>query len=234
MISVLTLTYKRHRILEEAICSFLMQKVDCPVEMVVVNDHPAVKYYLNADNVNILNKSTRYPSIASKLEAGALQCKYNFIYRLDDDDLLAEGGLQRVYEDIMENPGYEIYRSRGHYLFVDNMFEDIHDNINNGNVYTKDYLKRIPFPDKSGDEDVDITFGNNAKIYKSTKVPTMIYRWGMNTMHISGLGKQPNDVVLNRTDMMLKDEKGDIMLQPNFKNDYYGQINPNSKLAGNG
>lgn len=229
MISVLTLTYKRHRILEEAIMSFLMQTPDCPVEMIVMNDHADVEYTTDKPGVRLINEKTRYPSIAAKLQAGAKLCTYNYIYRLDDDDLLAENGLQRAYEDIITHPGYEIYRSRGHYLFVDNIYEDIHDNINNGNIYTKDYLNRIEFPDKSGDEDVDITFGNNAKIYKSNKLPTMIYRWGMQTMHISGLGKQPNEVVLNRTDLMLKNETGTIELKPHFKTDYYGQINGNSK-----
>ena len=39
MISVLTLTYKRHHLLEEAIESFLIQNPEVESEMVVINDN---------------------------------------------------------------------------------------------------------------------------------------------------------------------------------------------------
>ena len=43
MISVLTITYKRHHLLEEAIASFLIQEnkipKDEPTEMVIINDN---------------------------------------------------------------------------------------------------------------------------------------------------------------------------------------------------
>ena len=50
MISVLTLTYKRPILLEEAIQSFLEQnRADC--EMVIINDNPEVDYVFNHPNV---------------------------------------------------------------------------------------------------------------------------------------------------------------------------------------
>ena len=98
-----------------------------------------------------------------------------------------------------------------------------------------DYLNRIVFPDKSGNEDVDIVYGNNAKIMTSTKeIYTMIYRWGMKTYHISGMGEQTNDGILNWTDKIvtgvqagfneMTQETGIITLNPFFENDYYSQI----------
>ena len=42
MISVLTLTYKRHHLLEEAIQSFLAQENPPECEMVVINDNAEV------------------------------------------------------------------------------------------------------------------------------------------------------------------------------------------------
>jgi hypothetical protein len=57
----------------------------------------------------------------------------------------------------------------------------------------------------------------------------MIYRWGMNTLHISGMGRQPNEVVLTQADKVLDGTTGTIELTPKFLNDYYGQINRNSK-----
>ena len=111
------------------------------------------------------------------------------------------------------------------YFFVNNEFQKEDSNINNGNVYSKSYLDRIKFPDKSGDEDADITFMHKANIYQSKLKHSMIYRWGMGTLHISGMGIQPNEVILAKADEMLDDTKGTIVLQPKFLNDYYEQIN---------
>lgn len=224
MISVLTLTYKRHHLLEEAIMSFLSQDLKDDFEMVVINDNVDVDYVFEHDAVRIINHKERFPSISAKIEWGYKQCKHDFIYRLDDDDLLTSWALRNVKQDIEEHPGFDIYRSKGMYFFMNNKYEKQSSNINNGNVYTKSYLDRIVFPDKSGDEDVDITFGNNASIYESKIKDTMIYRWGMNTLHISGMGKQTNDVILAQADRVLDNTKGRIVLQPKFQNDYYSMI----------
>jgi glycosyltransferase involved in cell wall biosynthesis len=224
MISVLTITYKRHHLLEEAIESFLRQETTIDSEMVIINDNPEVDYIYSNDRIKVFNCKERFPSIASKLEWGYKQCKYDYIYRLDDDDLLAPWAVENVKKDILSNPGHEIYRSQGMYFFVNNEFQKEDSNINNGNVYTKDYLNRIEFPDKSGDEDMYITFRNNAKIYESKLKHTMLYRWGMNTLHISGMGIQPNDIILAQADVMLDGTKGEIILNPHFDNDYYKQL----------
>ena len=229
MISVLTITYKRHHLLEEAIQSFLAQELTPDCEMVIINDNPDVDYVYNHPKVRIINHKERFPSIAAKLEWGYKHCKYDYIYRLDDDDLLAPWALNNAKIDIITNPGFDIYRSQGMYFFVNNKYQGENSNINNGNIYTKAYLDRIKFPDKSGDEDADITFHHGGTIYESKLKHTMIYRWGMNTLHISGMGKQPNEVILAQADKVLDNTTGEIVLKPHFKNDYYGQINTNRK-----
>jgi len=221
MISVLTITYQRHHFLEEAIESFLQQGGD--FEMVVINDSPKVKYTYDHPRVKIINCEERFPSIAAKLEWGYKQCSNDYIYRLDDDDLIAERGLALLTNAIIDNPGYEIYRSSSHYFFVNNKYEKKEDNINNGNCYIKAYLDRIIWPDKSGDEDADITFGHNANIHMFSD-PTMIYRWGMGTLHISGMGILPSKEVLERTDAVLNSEEGIIQLVPRFDEPYYDQL----------
>jgi glycosyltransferase involved in cell wall biosynthesis len=225
MISVLTITYKRHHLLEEAVQSFLKQGPALAFsEMVIINDNPEVKYTFDHPRVKVINTDERFPSIASKLEWGYKQCESDYIYRLDDDDLLAPWALANVMRDVISNPGYEIYRSSGMYFFVNNKFQKESDNINNGNVYSRAYLDRIKFPDKSGNEDADITYSHNAKIYQSKLKHTMLYRWGMNTFHISGLGEQPNHVILEHADKVLDNTKGTIVLNPHFKEDYYSQL----------
>lgn len=223
MISVLTLTYQRHWILEEAIQSFLLQnRKDC--EMVIINDAVDVEYTIDVPNVRIFNCKERFSSIGKKIEWGYKQCKFDYIYRLDDDDLLAPNALNKVDGSILTgNDEYDIYRGKHHIFFQNNQYLGLKDNINNGNVYTKKYLNRIEFPEKSGDEDVDITFGFKAKIY-TIETPIMIYRWGGNTYHISGMGKQKNNIILSRTDASVTKEFGVVRLIPYFKQDYYSQI----------
>jgi hypothetical protein len=224
MISVLTLTYKRHHLLEEAIQSFLSQNNLKDCEMVIINDNPDVEYVFDHPMVKIINYKNRFPSISEKLKWGYRQCKYDYIYRLDDDDLLTPWALKNVQIDIEVNPGYDVYRSEAMYFFVNNKFEKESSNINNGNVYTKEYLNRIEWPTNSSGEDADITFGHKAKIYESKLKHTMIYRWGMNTFHISGMGIQSNETILSQADKVLDDRKGVVQLIPHFDNDYYEQI----------
>ena len=224
MISVLTLTYKRHHLLEEAIQSFLAQENTPECEMVIINDNAEVDYVYNHSKVRIINHKERFPSISAKLQWGYQQCKGEYIYRLDDDDLLAPWALRNTQTDIDNNPGYDVYRSKGMYFFVHNIFERENSNINNGNVYTKEYLDRIKWPDTSIGEDADITFHKDGKIYESKLKNTMLYRWGMNTLHISGMGHQPNQVILDQADKVLDNTTGTIELTPKFLNDYYGQI----------
>jgi glycosyltransferase involved in cell wall biosynthesis len=224
MISVLTLTYKRHHLLEEAIESFLAQENPPECEMVVINDNAEVDYVYNHPKVRIINHKERFPSISAKLEWGYQQCQGEYIYRLDDDDLLAPWALQNVQTDINNNPGYDVYRSKGMYFFVHNIFEKESSNINNGNVYSRAYFDRIKWPDTSIGEDADITFHKGGKIYESKLKSTMLYRWGMNTLHISGMGHQPNQVILDQADKVLDNTTGTIQLTPKFINDYYGQI----------
>lgn len=226
MISVLTITYKRHHLLEEAIESFLRQESrNDKNEMVIINDNPEVDYVYEHSQIRIINHKQRFPSISSKIEWGYKICNNPYIYRLDDDDLLAPWALINVESDIINNPGYDIYRSSGMYFFLNNQIQSESDNVNNGNVYSKNYLDRIEFPDLSGTEDANITFHHNAKIYRSNLLHTMIYRWGMNTFHISGMGTQPNNVILEQADRVLDNRKGTIQLDPKFIEDYYGQLN---------
>lgn len=231
MVSVLTLTYGRHALLEEAIESYLRQDFSGKSEMLIVNDSPKVEYVFRHPNVRIINFKKRFPSIGEKLKFGFSHCEYDHIYRLDDDDLLAPWALRHTWEDIISHPDFEIYRSNGHYYFEHNTFKKIYSSINNGNVFSKQYLSRIEIPDVSYGEDNAMTFQNNAKIYISPRTQkTMIYRWGMNTFHISGMGNVGNNAIMKWTDRIVrsgareKREEGVLVLQPHFRQEYYRQI----------
>ena len=234
IISVLMLTYQRHYLLEEAIKSFLRQDYKGESEMVIVNDSQNVEYVFEHPKIRIINLKERFPSIGHKLRFGFSHCRYDYIYRLDDDDLLTPWALSHSWEDILEHPDYEIYRSDGHYFFEHNHFKGISSNVNNGNIYTKKYLSRIVIPDISIGEDYAMTFKFNANIYVSPREQkSMIYRWGMGTYHVSGMGNISNNAIHKWTDRIVKSEgkerktnleKGLLVLNPHFQNDYYRQI----------
>jgi glycosyltransferase involved in cell wall biosynthesis len=198
MISVLTLTYQRHHILEEAIHSFLLQN-EPDSEMIVVNDSPGTFYNFSHPQVKIFNLDKRFSSISKKLEWGFKNCSFDFIYRLDDDDLLVPKGLKQSKEMIINNPGYEIYRPKSFYYFENNNFISIESNLNSGNIYT-------------------------AKIFEDETVKTMIYRWGMGTYHVSGMGNISNEEIFKWTDKITKNNVGNITLNPCFNDDYYKMI----------
>lgn len=223
MISVVTLTYKRKEILEEALYSYLSQDYEGDSEMLIINDCPNVKYVFNHLKVRIINSDTRFESVGKKLQYGFSQAFGDHFYRLDDDDLLTPWALSLVSSYIEDNPGMDIYRCHHHYMFTNNEFTAKSSSINNGNCYSKNFINSIEFPNVSGSEDNIITFHKNAKIYNGDKGRySMIYRWGMGTYHISGMGNyDDNQYVLSRTDELSKEESGVIELNPHFKNEYY-------------
>ncbi len=61
----------------------------------------------------------------------------------------------------------------------------------------------------------------------------MIYRWGMNTFHLSGAGERSSELALQQADESLERinsaASGIIQLHPKLNGDYYEQINRNSK-----
>jgi hypothetical protein len=224
MISVLTLTYKRHHLLEEAIQSFLLQNVDVECELVILNDAPDTCYTISDSRIRIINNKKRFSSIGKKLEYGMKQCKYDYVYRLDDDDLLSPWGLSIAINNILQQEEYDIYRCKAHYFFQDNEYKGIGGSVNNGNVYFKKYINRIDFPDISNGEDSEITFGNNSKIYTGDgNLYSMIYRWGMPTTHVSGIGSNNTLHIYSIVDNF-SNESGNIELTPHFNNDYYGEL----------
>jgi hypothetical protein len=228
MISILTLTYKRKEQLEEAIHSYLIQPNTLKVntEMVIINDDPNTTYHYNHPNIKIYNLKERFSSIGKKMEWGFKQCKYNWIYRLDDDDLLSPYALNLLNQRIKENPNKDIIRDRKHYAFIHNTYEEMKGSLNCGNCYNKNYINRIgEFIDKSFGEDDWLNNKNNADIqtYNET-VCTMIFRWGMNIYHVQGMGDITNEEINNTVDKLSNSPSGNITLQPQFKNKYWEQL----------
>jgi len=224
MISVLTLTYQRKDLLEEAIYSFLNQTQLEDAEMVIINDSIHVEYRIDTPKVKIINLNKRFSSVGKKLEWGFTQCKGDVIYRLDDDDLLTPWALELQREYHRESPNSDIYRCQKHYFYSNNKYQDYADSVNNGNAYRREWIKGIDMIDKSIGEDNWLTFMANGKAYTgNTGKYSMIYRWGMGVYHISSMGDKPNEEIYKRIDESNR-EYGVIYLESKFKEDYWSQL----------
>ena len=138
-ISILTLTYQRYHLLEEAIHSYLLQyhPYKDVSEMVIINDSSEVEYIFDHPNIRIVNVKERFSSVGKKLEWGFKQCKGDWIYRLDDDDLLSPYALDVNAEYRKLHPQKDVLRDQHHYYFCHNKYEALSDSINNGNCYNK-------------------------------------------------------------------------------------------------
>lgn len=221
MITVLTITYNRHHLLEEALESYLRQDFE-DSEMLILNDKPDVEYSVDIPNVRIINHPYKFSSIMEKLYFGFQNSKYDYIYRLDDDDLLAPNALKECSEKIKNSDGsYDIFRSRCHYYLHNNNFS-LGGSVNNGNIFRKEYFLNIEHPKISVNEDQHLLYNCSAKLLEYD-FPSMIYRWGFNTYHISGMGifdlKEIQKIVHN-----LGNENGHIKLNPHWNKDYWKQI----------
>ena len=224
MISVLTLTYQRHHLLEEAIYSFLNQTELEDAEMVIINDSPIVEYRIDNPKVKIINLNKRFSSVGKKLEWGFTQCDGDIIYRLDDDDLLTPWALelQRKYHSV--SPDSDIYRCEKTYYFCHNIYQDYAGSINNGNAYRAEWINGIDIIDNSLGEDNWLTFMAGGNVYTGDLGRySMIYRWGMGVYHISGMGIMNNEEIYKKTDEF-NTESGIINLNPHFTTDYWRQL----------
>lgn len=225
MISVLTLTYRRPDLLEEAIYSFLVQKdISFPVEMVVVNDDSCelmLDKYPN--NIRIINYPQRFDYLSYKLKYGFAQCKYPYIYRLDDDDLLVPTALSTVAKEITAHPGYDIYRSKSHHFFTGNNYTGKFRNVNTGNIYSREYIERIEFLPLNVGEDTDITYHQEAKRHEFNET-TMIYRWGTGHYHISAY-IDAQDMALESVERAAPSvgEK-ELVIRPKLRKSYFSEL----------
>ena len=224
-ITVLTITYNRYQLLQEAVKSFVDQnRPDC--EMLIINDQKQVDYISTIPNVRIINSKTRFPSILDKLLFGFKNAKHYHVYRLDDDDLIGEDKLHLCQQGIYANPGYDLYRSQETQFLSSNVYQGLFGSVNNGNIFTKKNFSSLDREEAaktqslSVGEDQYMVYGGNPKVY-TFDFPSMIYRWGMGTYHISGMSITDPDEIYKRTDTFNEMEQGTIYIKPVWKTDYY-------------
>lgn len=223
MISILCITYKRPHLLEEAIQSFLEQgRDDC--EFVIINDNPEVDYVLDLPNITIINRKEKFVHLTDKVKYGARICKYDYVFRLDDDDLLTPNALENIIADMKDVPGMDIYKCEHMHFFDNNKYKETVVGINTGITYRKDFLISATVTQCSFGEDREVLAACAKEKLHYIKAIGMIYRWGMNEYHVSGMGNISSEKSNAWVESLTKETPGQRILKPGFKEDYYGQI----------
>ena len=226
-ISVVTLTWKRPELLEEAIQSFLNQN-DPKAEMIVVNDDPEVEYTIAEEyqkmGIKIINAKAKFDTFMTKFRFALEQSNYDYSYRLDDDDLLDEDALKVVRSAIKQAPGFDIYRAQNHWFvhMLDEKQNGLSGGVNNGNTFSREFIERLDWenaPEPPGED--QWYFHRQMARHHVFGTPTMLYRWAASQYSLT---HKSEDVGLEQfqEDKTQKEmPKGRYELKPNFREDWY-------------
>lgn len=95
-VSCFCLTYGRHRILEEAIQSFLQQDYAGPREMIVLNDYADQTLAFDHPEVQVINLPRRFRTLGEKLNAAVALASHDLLFVWDDDDIYLPHRLRDV------------------------------------------------------------------------------------------------------------------------------------------
>jgi len=108
-------TYRRPRLLEQAVSCFLAQEWDGEKEMVIVNDEPEQKIVFDHPEVIIVNLPERVPHLAGKHNIAASMCTGDLLFPTDDDDLYGPRRIINAAEGLQDG----IYKTSLFYLDTD-------------------------------------------------------------------------------------------------------------------
>lgn len=193
-ISVMTPTWERQELLEEAIHSFILQQ-DPKAEMIIINDDPDVTYAIDKEyedqGVKIINVKQKFTNFIQKLKFGFDQARWDYVYRLDDDDMLDEGALATVREKVDANPGFDIYHPENHWFIHvnDSTQNGVSGGVNTGNVFSREFINKLDWKSgidnvHQGAEDQWYFHEVNPKKYEFPGI-TMLYRWQVSHYHLT-------------------------------------------------
>lgn len=93
--SIVCLTYKRFKLLEEAIYSVL-QQTHKEWELLVINDNPLQTLHYDHHQIRIFNLKEKFNTIGEKRNFGLRNANGDLIIQLDDDDLFLPDYLENL------------------------------------------------------------------------------------------------------------------------------------------
>lgn len=213
LVSCLTATYGRYRVLCEAVTCFVEQDYQ-DKELIILNNHP-VPLVCHLPQVRIINESG-HASLGDCRNRLLKEAKGEFVRTWDDDDLYLPWAISQGVENINDAIAWKPMRSWGWRLDKDEMYLG-------GNTYEAAWTVRTDIAQRfgyismsGGNEHNSLQAGINSLggIIKGDVKPSYIYRWGSGLVRISGtLNKNDlsEETTRRRTERWMKhnDDHGD-------------------------
>lgn len=227
LISCLCCTYGRPVLLGEAVKCFLDQDYNNK-ELIILNDQEGVNIKCDYNNVKVYNIPKRFNSLGEKRNYIKRLANGEYCCIWDDDDLYTPYRISQSVKFFKENPSYDIIKAKDAIISVDNLnYKKANNLFHSQAIIKKEYIDKTEYPSISVAEDIE--FEKNAKIKSVDIFPRFwyVYRWGLNTHHVSGLSNEKES--WKRSIEFYKNMKGDFVISPEFKNNYWEEINKHIK-----
>jgi glycosyltransferase involved in cell wall biosynthesis len=219
-------TYHRPRLLEESIQCFLDQTWENK-HLFILNDHQIpLQMDKKYSSITIMNVSKRYNSLGDKrnvLKYLALQSGADFIFHWDDDDLYFPKRMEHSIKVMEDNPDIDVL-SPSNCLWNLGEWKIIYNNLESQCCIKSTYAKKNSYTTKNDCNDI-LDFFEKARQKgtidrRASEEWYMIYRWGMGTFHLSGMGSNPEN--WSCAEQYFKDkELGSPILIPQLREDYF-------------
>lgn len=222
-------TYRRPKLLEEAVQSFLMQDYAGEKELIILNDEPEQTLVFEHPQVKVYNMKVRSPDIASKYNYAMSLCTGDICLPWDDDDICLPHRLRVIAERQLNGCWYS-----------DFMFTDPEDGkltfttglAHNNHAFTKDIFIRAGAYHDREELVYDFRFNHlmrklhpeNAKLPPDRNMPSYIYRKNSTDgpNHSNHIGRDRENHYQNYSDALPIITRGTIRLSPKWTRDWMG------------
>lgn len=240
-ISCICITYRRSKLLEEAIESFLRQDYVGPKELIIVNDADDQVLHYDHPEVLIVNTGRRIRSIGEKRDLGIALAKYNYLAPWDDDDIYLPHRLSFSMEKMIAH-NLSFYKLSDSYVYsVTDGIEKTSTNWNySASMFTKEIHELCGGHGytNSGQDAIfmkkvqDICNGSTTHNLIEDSISRgpsklediyYVYRWGGIPVHLSAMRHFSDRDQLQQVSIERKKHDpatGDIYLSPRWDLDY--------------
>lgn len=241
-VSVMTCTYARPELLEEAIESFLRQDYAGQKEMVVFNSFLPQRLVCEAPGVRVVNWHRRPDTLGECRNLCIEHCKGSHILMLDDDDLIRPHYMRMCVEELIKG-GFEWVKVGGLIWTIDRKLHDIRKGpAANQFLFSKQVWEKVGrYPSHNAGEDriFEERLVANRQGRRVAKPPCeagYVYGWGGHAgqvHHISGHGEDvPHRVsgmnlIKHHANKLLSTRRlrpGTVMLHPKWRRDYESEF----------
>ena len=225
LVSCLCATYGRPILLGEAIKCFIDQDYSNK-ELIVLSDQVGVHLKLSIplpENIRIYEHPRRFDSLGQKRNYLRSLARGQYCCIWDDDDLYTPFRISESVKYALENPDSDIIKAKSAVMSVDNKdYNKVSNLFHSQAIITRDYMFNHEYPEVSVGEDSKFEEGARVKSIDVSPFFWYVYRWGMDTHHVSGLSD--HKASWERSLYFYKDMQGDILVKVEFQNDYWSHI----------